>query len=515
MRVHGGGNGTSSVMKLTELCSTLADATLPPGSERIAVRAVRDDSREVKPGDVFVAIPGTRDDGRDHAAQAAAAGAAAIVSDVPLDVPVPVVVVGDARRALAELAATSLGRPAARLVMTGITGTLGKTSVLMMLREILAEARIPAGTVGSLGIEHPGGGDATPNTTPGALTLQQAMADMVAAGTRVLAMEVTSHALEQGRVHGMMYDLGIFTNLAMLEHLEYHGSFAAYVEAKRAFFDHLAPTAPLVYAVGNPPLRQLVRTHPGPLIAAGGGGGAQVTVRRGSLKLAGTRVRLTVRRPLPRVHAPPLEPLSMSLQLRTPGRSGISNATLAAVGALCLGADPDAVRAAIERHEPPRRRLQLIRAADPTIIDDTVGHPDSVTGVFEVVAGVPRRRLNIAFCIRGQRGPVINALDADALAIWSRQVPIDALHLTSATDTADARNTVTAEERDAFLAVLDRAGLRYTHHERLRAAIDAVLDVSGSGDVVLLLGAQGMDAGAELALQRLNQSETDARISRE
>jgi UDP-N-acetylmuramoyl-L-alanyl-D-glutamate--2,6-diaminopimelate ligase len=491
-------------MKLGELFRS-QEALIPGGAEALDVRAVRDDSRQVRPGDLFVAIPGEATDGRKHAAAAVDAGAIAVVADVPLELAVPVVVVQDARRALARLAAESFGRPAEQLLLTGITGTLGKTSVLMMLREILDEAGVPAGIVGSLGIEYEGGDDSTPNTTPGALTLQQAMADMVAKGTRVMAMEVTSHALEQGRVHGLTYDLGIFTNLTMLEHLEYHGSFAAYVGAKRRFLDHLAPDAPLIYAVGNPVLRQLLLSHRGPLISCGGGGGAHVAVRRGRLRLDGTSIRVNVSRPLPRLHAPPLEPCTFDVSLRTPGRAGIGNATLAGVAALCLGATVDAVVAALERHEPPPRRLQLVRATDPAIIDDTVGHPDSVTGVFEVVASVPRRRLNVAFCIRGQRGPTINARDAEALAIWGRKVGIDELHVTSAEDTADERNTVTDEERVVFLQVLQESGLPHRHHPRLADAIGAVMAASGRRDVVLLLGAQGMDAGAALALQWLDQ----------
>lgn len=256
-----------------------------------------------------------------------------------------------------------------------------------------------------------------------------------------------------------------------------------------------------------------MREHPGPLIACGGGGGAHVTVRRGALHLAGTRITVNVRRPLPRLRAAPLDPVAFGIDLRTPGRTGISNATLAAVAALCLGATPDVVASALAAHTPPPRRLQVVRGADPAIIDDTVGHPDSITGVFEVIARVPRRRLHVAFCIRGQRGPVINARDAEALAIWSRQVHIDELHVASAEDTADERNAVTEEERRAFLGVLEKAGLPFTHHLLLRDAVQAAVAGSGSGDVVLLLGAQGMDAGAALALDALGQS--PERISRE
>lgn len=491
-------------LRLTELFRCIPDAHVPDAARQLAVRAVQSDSREVAPGDLFVAVRGEEDDGRTHAAEAVAGGAIAVVADAPVDVRVPVVLVPDARVALAGLAAESVGRPADRLHLVGITGTVGKTSVLAMLRGILDEAGIAAGTIGSLGIHYDDSSDDTPNTTPGALQLQQALAGMVAAGTRVMAMEVTSHALTQGRVHGLTFELGVFTNLAMLEHLEYHGSFRAYVQAKRQFLDYLKHDAPLIYAAGDRAVAQLVRRHRGPRIACGGGGGA-VTVRREQLRLTGTRILLRVRRPLPRLAAAPLPPVAIPIRLQALGRPNTSNATLAAVAGLCIGAEPDAVRAGLERFRPPRRRLQVIYDAGPIVIDDTVGHPDSITAVFEVAERVPFDHLHIVFCIRGQRGATINERDAEALVIWSRRVPIESLIATSASDSADERNRVEPDERSAFLRVLQRAGIPCTHHDRLGDAIAEGIHAAAPGDLVLLLGAQGMDAGAELARRALGE----------
>jgi UDP-N-acetylmuramoyl-L-alanyl-D-glutamate--2,6-diaminopimelate ligase len=485
-------------MLLADLFSGIPGSRIPDGAGQLAVRAVESDSRSIAAGDVFVAVRGEDVDGRTHAADAVARGAIAVVADAPVDVPVPVVRVDDARIALALLAAESVGRPADSLRLVGITGTVGKTSVLVMLEGILREAGIPAGTVGSLGIRYDGARDTTPNTTPGALELQRALAGMLDAGTDVVAMEVTSHALSQGRVHGLMYDLGVFTNLTMLEHLEYHGSFRSYAGTKRRFLQHLEPDAPLVYAAGDRAVAQFARLHPGPRVGCGGGAGA-VTVRRERIRLDGTRITLGLRRPLPRVHAPPLQPLTMPVTLRAVGRPNITNATLAAVAGLCLGADPESVRTAMERFEPAPRRLQVIHRDGPVIIDDTVGHPDSITGVFEVAAQVAHRRLNVVFAIRGQRGPTINERDAEALVIWSRRVPIHVLAVTSAADSADERNAVDPAERTAFLRVLDGAGVPYSHHDRLEDAIAAAVGGAGRRDLVLLLGAQGMDAGAEIA----------------
>jgi UDP-N-acetylmuramoyl-L-alanyl-D-glutamate--2,6-diaminopimelate ligase len=316
-------------------------------------------------------------------------------------------------------------------------------------------------------------------------------------------MEVTSHALVQKRVHGLAFDIGIFTNLTMLEHLEYHGSFRDYALAKLRFLDHLAPDAPLIFAAGDRTVRQAARRHTGPRISCGGGRAA-VVVRRDELTLAGTRATLAVRHPLPRSDGTCIEPVSIPLELRALGRPNIMNATLAATAALILGAPADTVRTALAAVEPPRRRLEVV-AREPTVIDDTVGHPDSITAVFELAARIPHRELRAVFCVRGHRGPAINRRTAEALAIWARRVRVHALHVTSATEAVDERNAVTAAERQAFVDVLARAGLHYVHHDRLDAAVQAALADVAPDDVVLLLGAQGMDGGAALARAALGR----------
>jgi UDP-N-acetylmuramoyl-L-alanyl-D-glutamate--2,6-diaminopimelate ligase len=116
---------------------------------------------------------------------------------------------------------------------------------------------------------------------------------------------------------------------------------------------------------------------------------------------------------------------------------------------------------------------------------------------------VPHRELRAVFCVRGKRGELINARDAEALAIWARRVRIDALHITSAEDTADERNRVSGAERRAFLRVLESESVPHVHHMRLEDAIAAALTGAADGDLVLLLGAQGMDAGAAIARRLL------------
>lgn len=497
-------------MRLADLAAALSDAK-PAGAalpRDAIVRGVVADSRQVRPGDLFVAVRGARADGHGFLAEAVARGALAVVVEAGTELPagVPALVAGDTRVALAELGAAWYGRPADRLPLVGITGTMGKTSVLSILAVILARAGIPAGSIGSLGIRFGDSVRATRLTTPDALTLHGALAQMLAGGARLAAMEVTSHALVQHRVHGLRFDLGVFTNLTLLEHLEYHGSFRRYVEAKLRYFDHLREGAPLVYAAGDRLVRALVRERRGVRpVGCGPGGVVSVRVMRRAPAEGGSRILVAVRRPLQRIDGGTVPPVTFPLDLPLLGRPIVGNTTLAAVAALCAGVDVEDMRAAVASMPPPRRRMQIVHRGRFTVLDDTVAHPDSISAVFEVATRLPHRRLHIVYAIRGRRGVEINRRDAEAIAIWLRRVPAATVVVTCSEEAADAANRVQPEEEDAVLYTL-RAGVPGVEFRpRLDDAIGLALGRAGRRDLVLLLGAQGMDTGAAVAASWLER----------
>jgi UDP-N-acetylmuramyl tripeptide synthase len=232
----------------------------------VTVHGVVADSRLVRPGNLFVAVRGRERDGHGYIDEALQRGAAAVLASRDVgELTVPVARVEDERRALAELAAQWYGRPADRLRLVGVTGTFGKTTVLAMLEAILNEAGQSAGVIASdaVGVRLNGRMyQENELTTPDAVTLQRLLALMVAQGVELAAIEVTSQALEQRRVHGLSFGLGVFTNIKLLEHMEYHGSFGRYVEAKSTFFDHFRAGAPLIYDADDETLRQLVKGRP-------------------------------------------------------------------------------------------------------------------------------------------------------------------------------------------------------------------------------------------------------------
>ncbi|MDY6905298.1 MAG: UDP-N-acetylmuramoyl-L-alanyl-D-glutamate--2,6-diaminopimelate ligase [Thermodesulfobacteriota bacterium] len=196
-------------------------------------------SDEVLPGGLFVALRGTVNDGHAFIEDALERGAVAVVVDRPVSLPVIAAQVADTRHALAHIAARLYGRPARRLVMTGVTGTNGKTTTVALIEAILAEAGIKTGVIGTENYRYLGKIFKNPLTTPESADLHRILREMVDAGVTHVVMEVSSHALDQQRVTGICFDVGVFTNLTR-DHLDYHGDMETYGACKeRLFTDYM------------------------------------------------------------------------------------------------------------------------------------------------------------------------------------------------------------------------------------------------------------------------------------
>jgi len=297
----------------------------------------------------------------------------------------------------------------------------------------------------------------------------------------------------------------------MLEHLEYHGSFRRYLEAKLRYFDHLEKGAPLVYAAGDRLVRALVRGRRGVRpVGCGPGGTVSVRVERRAPAAGGSRVLITVRRPLPRLDGGTVAPGAFTLDLPLLGRPNVANTTLAAAAALCAGADVEDIQAAVASMPPPRRRMQIVHRGRFTVLDDTVAHPDAISAVFEVAAHLPHRRLHVVYAIRGRRGVEINRRDAEAIAIWLRRVPAATVVVTASEEATDAANWVQPEEEDVVLHELRSRVPGVEYRPRLDDAIGLALGRADRRDLVLLLGAQGMDAGAAIVTSWLRRHDEGA-----
>jgi UDP-N-acetylmuramyl-tripeptide synthetase len=228
-------------MRLDELCRDIQGARIE-GDAGVEVGAVRDDSRAVQRGDVFVAVRGLTVDGHQFVAAAVDKGAAAVVVEraVP-GLRVPQVVVPHGAKALGWLAARAAGRPSDRMKMAGVTGTNGKTTTTFLMERIIAAAGGAPGVIGTVSYRYAGKTLEAPFTTPTSLQVNELFGDMARAGCSHCVMEVSSAALSMDRLEGVFFNVGAFTNLTQ-DHLDVHGTMEAYFEAKALLFsERIAP----------------------------------------------------------------------------------------------------------------------------------------------------------------------------------------------------------------------------------------------------------------------------------
>ena len=231
----------SSTVTLDQILSgfdVIVDARLVP--ESMSITGITLNSRDIKPGAAYVALQGTQAHGLDYVGDAEARGASVVFVDAATthdlsSVPLPVVRIHDLSQSAGALASAFHNDPSRHLNVCGVTGTDGKTSVAQFIAQALNSMGIPTGYIGTIGW---GVGDSlspNPLTTPDAMTLQSMMASMLASGVTHVVLEVSSHALVQGRVNGVVFDVAVLTNLGR-DHLDYHGTIEDYAQAKQKLF---------------------------------------------------------------------------------------------------------------------------------------------------------------------------------------------------------------------------------------------------------------------------------------
>ncbi len=204
------------------------------------------DSRKVLPGGIFVAMHGTSADGNAFVQEAIQRGASVVVTekkDLVLPSGVGLVVVENSRKTLAEIAAVYYQHPSRNLKLIGVTGTKGKTSTTLILKKIFETASFRTGLIGTIQYEIGQRIVPSTNTTPESIDIQALLSEMVKAELTHAIIEVSSHSLDQGRIEGIDFDVGIFTNIAGHEHLDYHGNFRNYLDAKLKFFSTYLPAS--------------------------------------------------------------------------------------------------------------------------------------------------------------------------------------------------------------------------------------------------------------------------------
>jgi UDP-N-acetylmuramoyl-L-alanyl-D-glutamate--2,6-diaminopimelate ligase len=448
-------------MRLSEL---VPDAP----AEDVEVTGLALDNRLVEPGTLFFCVPGFTRDGHDFAPDAVARGAAALVVERPLGLGVPEVRVESARAAMAPIAARFHGDPTARLRVIGITGTNGKTTSAFLIRELLEAGGSPTALLGTVK-SVVGGVEATlARTTPEAIDLQRAFAEMLRAGDVACAMEVSSHALELHRADAIHWSGAVFTNLTQ-DHLDFHPSMEDYFLAKRRLFE----AAPELVVIN-------VDDAYGRRLHAELGRGITVAVDRPA-DLRATDLRMTMSGAQFTVDG-------LRLRSPLPGRFNVLNVLGAVAVARSLGVDDATIERALPEAAPVPGRFQPVDEGQGfAVLVDYAHTPDSLENVLRAARELTGRRVIVVFGAGGDRDRGKRPLMGAIAARLADEVVVTSDNPRSEDPEAIVAEIVAGVERDDVRVEVDR-----------RAAIELAIGLAADGDVVVIAG-KGHEQGQEFA----------------
>jgi UDP-N-acetylmuramoyl-L-alanyl-D-glutamate--2,6-diaminopimelate ligase len=462
---------TWTLLTLTDEAGLSADVRGDAGIGGIAY-----DSRSVRPGDLFCCIPGAALDGHAFAGDAARAGAAALLVERWSDVDVAQARVERVRAAMGPLAHVVFSRPSEAMDVAALTGTNGKTTTTYLIEAMATAAGRTAGVIGN--VERRLGGRSWPSAlnTPESVDLHRLLAEMRDAGGEVIAMEVTSEGIDQGRIDATRFACAAFTNLSQ-DHLNYHGTLENYFEAKARLFTG-GFTSRAVVNTNDAWGRRLLEMCAGGDVLTYAGEGADLRVESSNMSATGTDAVLHT----------PVGPL----EVRTPlvGHYNLENLLCAAGVGLHLGLEPDAIAAGAGNVRLDFGRLEPVEAGQPfTVLVDYAHTPDALERVLEAARDLTSRRLIVVFGCGGDRDRAKRPLMGRAAT--SRA---DLTVVTSDNPRSEDPAAIIAE----IVPGAAQGGGSYVVEPDRRAAIAAALEAARPGDVVVVAG-KGHEQGQTFA----------------
>ncbi|MRR06599.1 MAG: UDP-N-acetylmuramoyl-L-alanyl-D-glutamate--2,6-diaminopimelate ligase [Deltaproteobacteria bacterium] len=477
-------------MRFSELLQSIGEPVRVTGTTEMEIRGLFYDSRAVIPGGLFFALRGAAVDGHSFLSRAVNAGAVALVVEDDSEIPegIAAVTVRDARLAMARMAACFYGNPTAGVPLIGITGTNGKTTTTYLIESILEKGGIPAAVLGTINYRFGATCFESSHTTPESVDLQKILKQLVDLGAQGVVMEVSSHALEQKRVDGCLFDVGVFTNLTR-DHLDYHHDMASYLGSKqRLFSELLVPDRqkPLRHAVVNiddPAGAAIARSAACPVLTYGLNPGAAVSARDVVFSTAGISGTLST---------PVGETAFLSRLL---GRFNLYN-ILSAVGAACaLGISLDIIRSGIEEHGRVEGRLERVENDRGfTVLVDYAHTGDALENVLQTLQELATARIITVFGCGGDRDRGKRPIMGEVAGRFS-----DLAIITSDNPRSEEPSAIIREVREGLLPLKLReyrlleltgeiAEKGFLAVESRRDAIRLAVRLARPGDIVLIAG---------------------------
>ncbi|WP_066252585.1 UDP-N-acetylmuramoyl-L-alanyl-D-glutamate--2,6-diaminopimelate ligase [Neobacillus drentensis] len=457
-------------MKLQKLLKNL-HLLIPFKGEDVEITSIENDNRKVQNGSLFICIKGYTVDGHDFAEAAVKNGAAAILAERPIALDVPVILVKDTTRAMAVLADTFYGQPTKKLHLIGITGTNGKTTTSHLIEKIMVDAGQRTGLIGTMYTKIAEETIETKNTTPESLTLQKTFQQMVDRGVETAVMEVSSHALDLGRVHGCDYDVAVFTNLTQ-DHLDYHKTMDEYKRAKSLLFaqlgntfNHQNPKFAILNAddQASEMYRRATAAH---IVTYGIDMKADIQAKDIQMTSSGTSFNLII------------ETEIYPVQMQLIGKFSVYNVLASIAASFVSGIEINQIIKSIESVEGVSGRFELVNAGqDFTVIVDYAHTPDSLENVLKTIQHIAKKKVFVIVGCGGDRDRTKRPLMAQIACKW-------------ATDPILTSDNPRSEDPLAILKEMEAGvkGGKYKIIPDRKEAITTAIQQASKDDVVLIAG---------------------------
>lgn len=438
------------------------------GDIQVIVQGMSMDSRQVKPGDLYVCVPGFKVDGHDFASAAVASGAVALVVERFLPLDVPQVQVSNVRQVMGTLASVLYDRPSEQLELVGVTGTNGKTTITYLIEKIAVKQGKKVGLIGTLGSRINGREIPGERTTPEAIDVQKLLGEMVAEGVNLAVMEVSSHALDLGRVAGCEFAAGIFTNLTQ-DHLDYHKTMEEYLKAKSLLFSNLKGKCQPKISVLNkddPAFSKLSRFSAAPVVSYGIDNPADYRAENVEVTTEGVRFQVRFREQV------------QQIWYATPGIFSVYNALAAFAWGVERGYDRAAVAEALLEISGVPGRFESVRLGQPfQVIVDYAHTPDGLVNVVRTARGFTHGKLITVFGCGGDRDRGKRPLMGEAASQWS-----DFIIVTSDNPRTEDPDQIIQEILNGI------SGVDYVALRDRREAIWSACRMAKAGDTILVAG---------------------------
>ena len=457
-------------MDLRELLTHLHDFVQLP-EQNIDITSIEMDSREVKPGALFICIDGYTVDGHNFAQMAVEKGAVAILAEKPVDVEVPVVRVKSTKRAMAVLADAFYNQPTQKMHLIGVTGTNGKTTITHLIEHIFKSQHKKTGLIGTIEIRIGDTSYDVKNTTPESLTLQKTFNQMVEENVEVAMMEVSSHALDLGRVHGCDFDVAVFSNLTQ-DHLDYHHTMEDYRRAKGLLFaqlgnayNHNRPKFAVLNA-DDAATEEYIKNTAATVITYGIDRDSDIRATNIQITNSGTMFDLTT----------PTETVRVEMKLI--GKFSVYNVLAATASCLVSGIPLSVIVEEIKVLEGVSGRFEVVDAEqDFTVIVDYAHTPDSLENVLKTVKEFAKRNIYVIVGCGGDRDRTKRPIMARIAAEYSTQAILTSDNPRSEDPLAILKDMEEGLDTDNYVTIADRA-------EAIRYAVEA----AHADDVIVIAG---------------------------